>query len=113
MPRDHGEQVRCGAQTGSISNGLSSGRGPTQQRRSSSVHRVFRVHESGGIHCPISNSVRPEVHFNLVDMAIDSQTRPSLIRLKINQSKTDNLTIVDASMRLLKNVGQGLITFAA
>jgi hypothetical protein len=44
---------------------------------------------AGEFTVPSQKDYNPEVHFSLADVAIDSHARPSLIQLKIKQSKTD------------------------
>ena len=51
-----------------------------------SLHRVLRA---GEFTVPSPQGYDPDVHLSLSDMAIDSHTDPSTVRLRIKQSKTD------------------------
>ena len=51
------------------------------------VHRVFRFFEGRGVHCSLTEGVRSGSP--LADLAVDSHTNPTLIRVRIKQSKTD------------------------
>ena len=44
---------------------------------------------AGEFTIPSSNAYDPEVHLSLADVALDSHTAPSMVRLRIKQSKTD------------------------
>ena len=46
---------------------------------------------AGEFTVPTSESYDPEVHLSLQDVAVDSHSAPSVIRLRIKQSKTDPL----------------------
>ena len=49
----------------------------------------FGFLRAGEFTVPSLQGYDPEVHLNLGDLAIDSHTAPSLIRIRIKQSKTD------------------------
>ena len=49
----------------------------------------FGFLRAGEFTVPSKQAYDPEVHLNLADLAIDSHDHPSLIRLRIKQSKTD------------------------
>ena len=49
----------------------------------------FGFLRAGEFTVPSGQSYDPEVHLNLADIAVDSHIAPSLIRLRIKQSKTD------------------------
>ncbi len=51
----------------------------------------FGFLRAGEFTVPSSRDYDPEVHLNLQDLAIDSHSNPSLVRLRIKQSKTDPL----------------------
>ena len=42
-----------------------------------------------GIHLPVQASLRPTCHLSLENVAIDSPTNPSIMRVTLKQSKTD------------------------
>ena len=49
----------------------------------------FGFLRAGEFTIPSSNAYDPEVHLSLADVALDSHTAPSMVRLRIKQSKTD------------------------
>ena len=49
----------------------------------------FGFLRAGEFTVPSPSAYDPEVHLNLADIAIDSHTAPSLVCLRIKQSKTD------------------------
>ena len=49
----------------------------------------FGFLRAGEFTVPSPEAYDPEVHLNLGDLALDSHTHPTLVRLKIKQSKTD------------------------
>ena len=51
----------------------------------------FGFLRAGEFTVPTVQGYDPEVHLSLTDVAIDSHTTPSVVRLRIKQSKTDPL----------------------
>ncbi len=51
----------------------------------------FGFLRAGEFTVPSAQGYDPQVHLNLADLALDSHKQPSLIRLRIKQSKTDPL----------------------
>ena len=49
----------------------------------------FGFLRAGEFTSPLANAFDPEVHLCLSDIALDSHTSPTMVRLQIKQSKTD------------------------